>query len=159
MAIVTTTTGSSAKARPSIDVVAHDRAYEAHRLRQSGLDWAEVATTTGYATGRVAAMAVTAYLQKTALEQGPEFRRVALQTELDRLDRLQAAYWGRAVEGEIKAGELVLKIIVARTRLLQLDTLEEPSSSAQRTIVIGGTSEQHIGALQSVVSTAGAEQA
>ena len=148
------------KIRPSADVVAHDRGYEAYRLRQSGQDWAEIATTTGYASGRVAHMAVTAYLQKTALEQGPERRREALQTELDRLDRLQLANWSQAMAGDTRAGDLILKAIVVRARLLGLDRIQEPFGPPQHTVAIRGDSKEYIGALKSAIdgSTGPGEQ-
>ncbi len=52
-------------------------------------------------------MSVTAWLQKIAAEQAPDHRRAALQLELDRLDRLQSAFWAMAlalaiqVDGEV----------------------------------------------------------
>jgi hypothetical protein len=51
-----------------------DSAYRAHQLRLAGLPWAEVATQTGYASARVAQMAVSAYLQKAALGEAAEQR-------------------------------------------------------------------------------------
>ena len=50
-----------------VRVIARDRAYQAHQLRLAGADWAEVAARTGYADGRVASLAVTAFLPRTAL--------------------------------------------------------------------------------------------
>lgn len=88
-----------------VDVIARDRAYEAHKLRVAGADWAEVAARTGYADGRVASLAVTAFLQKTAVEQGPDHRRDVLRQELDRLDALQFAYWPAAVIWRSQRGE------------------------------------------------------
>ncbi len=76
-----------------IKVHAQDRAYTAHQLQLGGVDWTEIAQRTGYLDGRIASMAVTAWLQKIAVEQAPGQRRTALQLELDRLDRMQAAFW------------------------------------------------------------------
>jgi hypothetical protein len=41
--------------------------------------------------------------------------------ELDRLDRLQRAYWKDAIEGNHKSAEFVLKLIGKRAELLGLD--------------------------------------
>lgn len=41
--------------------------------------------------------------------------------ELARLDRLQAANWANALEGDVKAGELVLKLMVRRAKMLGID--------------------------------------
>ncbi len=76
-----------------IEVHAQDRAYTAHQLQLGGVDWTEIAQRTGYLDGRIAAMAVTAWLQKIAVEQAPGQRREALQLELDRLDKLQSGFW------------------------------------------------------------------
>src|SRR5215472_1944981 len=104
-----------------VRVIARDRAYQAHRPRLAGADWAEVADRTGYADGRVAALAVTAFLQKTAVEQGPEHRREVLRQELDRLDALQFAYWPAAVNGDHNAANIVLKCIDRRCTVLGFD--------------------------------------
>ncbi len=50
--------------------------------------------------------AVFAWLQKVAIEQAPDHRRAALQLELDRLDRLQAAFWAMALAGDYHAAEV-----------------------------------------------------
>lgn len=85
----------------AVDVVARGRAEQAHRLHLSGMPWEDIATEVGYASGRVAAMSVTAWLEKVAVEQGPEHRRQALQLELDRLDALQAAFWSAAMQQDL----------------------------------------------------------
>ena len=41
--------------------------------------------------------------------------------ELDRLDRLQRAYWKDAIDGNHKSAEFVLKLIGKRAELLGLD--------------------------------------
>ena len=53
-------TGSGPDRTPTpVDVIARDRAYEAHQLLVAGADWTDVAARTGYADGRVASLAVT----------------------------------------------------------------------------------------------------
>ena len=71
-----------------VDVLAHGRARDAHALRLAGGDWERIAAETGYISGRVACLAVNAWLQKIAVELAPDHRRQALQLELDRLDAL-----------------------------------------------------------------------
>jgi len=106
---------------PIVQVITHDRAYDAHRMHVAGHDWTEIAAATGFATAKTAAMAVTAYLQKTGLQQAPQRREMALQTELDRLDALQYAYWHKALDGDYKAALVVLKILTMRTKILGLE--------------------------------------
>ena len=137
------------RTRP-IEVITHDRADEAHRLRVAGQDWAAIAAATGYANAKTAAMAVTAYLQKTGLAQAPEQRRAALQTELDRIDALQHAYWDTALEGDYKAAVVVLKILALRIKILGLDR-PEVQVSPPRTLVVSGSPEEYVAQLKAIV--------
>lgn len=98
-----------------------DRAYAAHKLRQQGKDWAQVARLTGYANPDTARMVVRSYLQKAAVELAVEHRQEMLQTEIARLDTLQAAIWDQAIEGDVKAVDSVIRIINARAKLLGID--------------------------------------
>jgi hypothetical protein len=143
--------GHERRRRP-VSVLAHDRAYDAHQLHLTGLDWTTIATRTGYASGRVAALGVDAYLQKIAVELAPEHRRQALQLELDRVDALQAAYWGMALAGDYHAAEVVLKVIARRCKILGFDKPDEKDAPVARTVVVGGTSEEYIAALQALIA-------
>jgi hypothetical protein len=134
-----------------VDVEVFDPAHEAHRLRVTGAAWSDIAVATGYSSGAVCQLAVTAYLQKAALMQTPEQQRAALQTELDRLDELQRTCWPAATSGDVKAGHLALKIIVERARLLGVNQPPQ-GDRTQQTIVIGGTSEEYIAGLKQVLA-------
>lgn len=133
-----------------IQVVAEDRAYEAHQLCLRGLGWTEIARHTGYLDGKIAAMAVNAFLQKTALAQEPGRRRQVLDLELARLDELQAAFYPAAMGGDVQAGALVLKVIARRCSIMGFDKADDLSSSP-RTIVISGTPEEYVAGLKAVV--------
>ncbi len=141
------------RARPQVEVIAHDRAYEAHQLWLGGLDWTEIVTQTGYLNGRIASMAVNAYLQKAAVEQAPDRRGQGLDLELARLDALQAAYWPAAMAGDLLAAAFILKIVDRRCLILGLDRVEIETTATEHTVaIVRGTSEQYIGALQAVVA-------
>jgi hypothetical protein len=131
-----------------IQVVAHDRAYEAHQLRLTGLDWKAIAERVGYLDGKVAATAVNAYLQKVALEQAPEHRRHALDLELGRLDQLQAAFYPNALAGDVIAANFVLKVIARRCAVLGFDKPDDDAGATARTIVVAGSEQEYIAALQ-----------
>ena len=133
------------------EVMAHERAYDAHQLRIAGLSWPEIADRVGYLDGRVAAMAVNAYLQKIALEQAPDQRRRALDLELARLDQIQAAYFRAAIAGDIAAANLVLKVIARRCVILGFDKLDEDLASTPRAVVIGSSPEEYIAGLKAVI--------
>lgn len=136
---------STAKVAPG------DRAYEAHQRRLSGMSWHDVAAEVGYLDGRVANTAVSTYLQKVAVEMAPELRREALQREVDRLDALQHGCWHQAVKGDLGAGNLVLKIIGQRSKLLGLDR-PDITLNEQRTILISGTEEEYMAGLMAIAA-------
>lgn len=103
-------------------------------------------------------MAVTAMLQAEAVARTPELRQAALQTELDRLDALQVAWWDRAVRGDFRAVLVVLKIMAQRARLQGLDKPAEPSRDQTPNIIISGTEEEYIAGLQAVCAADEAER-
>lgn len=131
-------------------VIIEDPAYEAHRLRLTGLPWREVAGLTGYASEVTAQMAVTGYLQRAALTHSADQARLALATELDRLDALQSRWWATALDGDVGAANVVLKIIAQRSRLLGLEDGDRRTGAATRTIVITGTTEDYVAQLQAI---------
>jgi hypothetical protein len=51
----------------------------------------------------------------------PDFRARMAQTELERTDELQLAFWTKALSGNAKAAEIVLKCQERRAKLLGLD--------------------------------------
>lgn len=122
-----------------VDWATVDPAHEAYQLRLQGKDWRSIAEETGYASHVTAQLAVTAYLQRAVAEVGSELAAFTLQTELDRLDALQAAWWAQAVLGDDKAAKVVLDIIRQRSRLMGLDAPMGGTTVEHRTIVIDGT--------------------
>jgi hypothetical protein len=108
----------------SPEVTIRDRAHEAHRMHLGGSDWPAIAAALGYASGKSAAMAVTAYLQRAGLTHSKEENQLALRLELDRLDALQLGLWDKAVGGDLKAAAFVVGLIERRVKLLGLDRLD-----------------------------------
>ena len=115
------------------------------------LDWPEIAQRTGYLDGRIASMAVTAFLQKTAAEQSHDHRRHALHLELARLDQVQSAFYPAAMAGDIAAANVVLKVIKCRCAIMGFDKIDDDLTGTARTIVIGGNSEQYIAGLKALI--------
>ena len=117
-----------------------DLAFE--RACLASHNWTDVAAATGCAN-KAAAMAVSVYLQNTGLEQAPDQRRAALQTELDRIDAPAARLLGKALDGDHEAALVVLKILALRIKILGL---ERPAAqiTQQRTLVISGSPEQYV---------------
>jgi hypothetical protein len=67
-----------------------------------------------------------------------------------RLEKLLASHWVDATEhADTKAADLVLKVMAQQVKLLGLDQLRQTADQVQ-TLVIGGTSEEYIAALQQI---------
>lgn len=98
-----------------------ERHYRAHQLRLKGEDWAQVAKLCGYDSADSARIAVRAYLQRAAQSMAEEHRTEALQAEIERLNTLQASVWDQALDGDLKAVDTAVKIVVARAKLMGLD--------------------------------------
>jgi hypothetical protein len=64
-------------------------------LRQAGASYPQIARELGYSDAKGAQRAVEAGLQTAGREIAAEL----LPLELDRLDRLQLALWGKAMDG------------------------------------------------------------
>lgn len=110
-----------------------------------GKTYQQVADEQGYASRGNVHRIVNRTLAQHEVETIEELRAL----ELARLDGLQAAFYEDAVAGDAKAAEVCLKVIAARCRLLQLDrkVTTEPST-AERVVVVGGTTEEYIAALR-----------
>lgn len=128
--------------------VEEEQAYSAHRMQQAGHDWATIAEAVGYANAKTAEVRVRHYLQKAALEVNHERRMEALALTLGRSDRLLAAYWESALGGEVRHAEFVLKVLAYQAGLQKLDELTAVAGGTSKTIVITGSTEDYVGALQ-----------
>ena len=86
-------------------------------LRTKSLTWRSIAEQTGYSSG---SGALKAYMRAIKRHQ-KEPTEAALYMELERLDELQQVYWEPAVQGNMRAGEFVLRIMDRRAKFLGLD--------------------------------------
>jgi hypothetical protein len=86
-------------------------------LRRAGATYDEIARATGYATAQGAYLAYGRALKRTLNAAGAEEAR---EMELDRLDRLQRTWWPKAISGDDKATDRVLKIMEHRAKYLGL---------------------------------------
>ena len=60
------------------------------------------------------------------------------EAELERLDQLQQALWDRAMSGDPRAVQAVLRIVAQRCRLLGLEQERETQGLAQVVVGSGG---------------------
>ncbi len=103
--------------------LARIREREALRLRMEGRTFREI----GERLGTTESGAWRAYMRALdrVRHEIQEGARLALALELERLDALQRAIWDKAMEGDLRAVDRVLKIMDLRCRLLGLYKAED----------------------------------
>ena len=95
----------------------YDREAECLRLRRAGLTLDEIATRVGYNSSASVHYALKRLNERIVREDVDEIRNL----EGERLDLLQAANWDNAMQGDVPAGALVLRVMERRAKLLGLD--------------------------------------
>lgn len=104
-----------ARRTPATELI--DRERQAVNLARGGLGYADIAIQLGYANASGAWKAVQRALGRVPQGAVEDYRRI----ELARLDRLWAAYWPKALGGNIQAAIYLLKVSERRSRLLGMD--------------------------------------
>jgi hypothetical protein len=99
-----------------------DKEKKVLELKRSGATWDAIAEVVGYANASGAFKAYKRAMVRTLQQPADALR----EAEIDRLDRLQRAYWFEAIGDRDnppihKSAEIVLKIIDRRAKLLGLD--------------------------------------
>ena len=100
---------------PKGEVIAREN--EVVKLRRGGLPWSEIAQRVGYADPSGAKAAFDRANRRIIQDDIEEIRTL----ETERLDYLQAAYWGKAIGGDLHAAQYVLRVIESRRKLLGVD--------------------------------------
>jgi hypothetical protein len=102
-----------------------ERAGRVLDLRKSGLTFREIGTRMGFSEQRAHAL-VTQELARLNAKRSESAEEVT-RLEVERLDALLAAVWGKAMEGELSAVATALAIAARRAKLLGLD-VEKPGA-------------------------------
>jgi len=123
-------------------------------LRRAGVTWAVIAERTGYASASGAYNAYQRIAERTIRPKLEELRDM----ELDRLDRLQAGVWGKAINGEIRAVDSVLRIIDRRARLLGLDAPKELNVKAEVTNYDANSIDSEVARLIAILDSSPARE-
>ncbi len=104
--------------RKSVPPEQFDKENAVLELRRSGETWERIAIAVGYANASGAQKAYARVVTRVQRESVDEIRDL----ELDRLDRIQRAYWKPAiVDLDKRAAEVVLKVMDRRAKLLGLE--------------------------------------
>ena len=129
------------------------RCAQAVELAAQGCSYEVIAREVGYGHRGSAYRAVKQALQERIADAVDFYRTV----EGARLDALQVAIWDKAMAGNVRAVNTVLKIIRLRCQLFNL-YMEDPSAdraNAATTVVISPENLQHLMAAQERSRTGG----
>ena len=124
------------------------RARLAYEMRQDGKSWYSIAKTLGL-TESAASHSVARAMEQAAAYVSEQAKKQLLELEVARLDRLQEVVWPTAMQGNLRAMDMALRIIMARAKVLQLDTIPE-TSITNNTLVVSGSSEEYVAALRAI---------
>lgn len=118
---------------PSVETVA--REAKVVQLRRAKLDWTTIATEVGLNSPQAAQRIFRRAISRVNVAQVDELRR----EESEVLDRLHAAYWRQATNGDVAAGLLILKVFEQRAKLWGLyaptkSQVEVTDSTRQRLV-------------------------
>jgi|JI8StandDraft_1071087.scaffolds.fasta_scaffold00464_6 orotate phosphoribosyltransferase-like protein len=123
----------------------NELARKAHEMKRAGASWWDIAEELGI-TEFAASTLVSERIRAAAdlVDRGSKLEMLDL--ELERLDEMQWAIYGRARKGDLKAIETVLKIQEKRVKYAGLEDLQAGAGST--TLVVSGDSAAYIAALQ-----------
>lgn len=102
-------------------IVVAERRAKAVQLRLAGADYDQISRQLGYSS-RQAAREDVHRAHVAALSEMRESVEELRTQDLDRLARLQVAFWPAAIQGDVKAGDMVLKILARRAKMMGLDS-------------------------------------
>jgi len=90
------------------------RRARAVELRTTGLTYDQIATELGYTNRGTVYHVVAEALKAQTAEAVVQLRTL----EIERLDNLQLAVWQKAMDGDVPSAMAVVRVIMARCRLL-----------------------------------------
>ena len=124
----------------------NERAVRAYEMRAAGASWWDIAEDLGVSENQAANL-VAHKIAAAARLVDEGYKRTLLAMEIERLDRLQQTLWDRALGGELRAVDQILRIITTRAKILGLEHATT-NNVTNNTVVVAGNSEEYIAALQ-----------
>jgi hypothetical protein len=131
-------------------------AQKIYHMRQIGMDWAEVQehlVAHNYVESAPSVdelrLILRQYTLSMATYMGAGDRELLLAMELSRLDKLQSAYFVQATEGDLRAAQMVLNIMVQRAKFTGMDQLNVQDKQVLASVlIVGGDRRAYIEALE-----------
>jgi len=122
-------------------------------LRLASVRWEDIAKTVGYASAGAAYNAYKRALVRTLQEPADEIRN----QERERLDRMSNSIYRQALQGDLQAIQLMLRIMDRRAKLIGLDA--PVKQQMEVTTFEGGTDiDREVQKLVNLLSKSGGEQ-
>jgi hypothetical protein len=112
-----------------VRVTAAERAAQALDLRKAGMTFRQIGEHMGVTEGRAHQIVTRELARLNAKRQ--EAAEAVTRLELERLDSLLAAVWGKAEKGDLAAVDRVLSILARRAKLLGLDAEKAGAGTVQ----------------------------
>lgn len=127
--------------------IVRTKSEEAYRLRCQGKSHSEIADILGYEDAEEAANAITKKMKADAQYLSSEGRENIARMEMDVLYQLRNVHWLAAMSGDLKSGEMLIKIHEKIVRLAQLDAIDTGNQS-HAVLVIGGDQQNYVAKLK-----------
>ncbi|MCY0957724.1 hypothetical protein [Streptomyces sp. H27-H5] len=118
-------------ASKAVQAATSERRRKAVSMRLAGVDWQTITEQLGYRDRNTACKDVRRALAAARKAEAEEVEALKAMTVL-RYDRLQAAFWSKALKGDAKAAEVVIKIIAGRSRIEGTEAPVRMNVDAQR---------------------------
>jgi hypothetical protein len=107
------------------------RRAKAIAMRTAGIDWQTITEQLDYPNRHTACRDVRRGLAQWRQEEDAKAEELEHMTVL-RYDRLQAAFWAKALKGDPRAAEVVLKCLAGRARIEGTEAPVKLNVEAQR---------------------------
>lgn len=133
---------------PDEVIAAAERPFRAYELHRAGGSWEDIAKAEHWPNAAAVQSAVKAYLNDGKAIWGDYTRQELRAQQVDRLEYFMSKFAPKATEGNLSAGDLVLKYIKELNKLFTLygDEAEDIGTAAPVTIVV--TDEAYIADLK-----------
>jgi hypothetical protein len=123
------------------------RAYDMH---VAGMSYYQIGVELGLADSESKRLVVDT-IRAAADMVDSETKSDLLDLELARLDALQNAVWPRAMEGNVRANEQAMRLVLARAKLLGME-VPVVAGTTLNTVVVPASDEQYAAALRMIAS-------
>jgi len=108
-----------------------ERRAQAIAMRTAGVDWQTITDRLGYKDRNTACKDVRRALAAARKEEAEEVETLKQMTVL-RYDRLQAAFWPKALKGDAKAADVIIKCLAGRAKIEGTEAPVRVNVDAQR---------------------------